>query len=98
MNGLGQVGLPGGEGFGFIMSVPISIPMAHALHQLGGRIAQVHRDFVVRVLADVGHTPIEGVINSVALGRQGQVGHRLGQRQLPFWRPQAFLSVPGFHA
>lgn len=98
VDGFRQVGFPRSEGPRLVVGVAIALAVPHGLEQLGGRVAQVYRHLVVRVLANIGHALVEGLVHGVALGRQRQVGDRLGQGQLPFGRAQPLLGVPSVQA
>src|SRR5690554_222184 len=65
VDGLWQIGLPCSKSIRFMMGVAVRVAMTHAFQQFGGRVAQMHRHLVIRILAYIGHTFIVGLINRI---------------------------------
>ena len=71
------------------MGIAVLMAVAEFLHQLRWRIAQMHRHLARLVLFDEGACLVVRHIAGVALGGDGQIDHRLPQRQLAFRRAEA---------
>ena len=77
------------------MGIPVGLAVTKFLHQARGRIAQVNRHLHRAEAPRVLHGGLVGGIHRIALGRRGQVEHRLGDGELPLRAAEPFLDVPG---
>ena len=75
------------------MRVAVARAVAQLLHQLGGRVAQVHGHGAGAVFAHEGAGALVGHVGGVALGGHGQIQRALGQRQLAFGAAQALINL-----
>ncbi len=80
------------------MRVTIAFGIAQILHQPGGRVAQVERHrFLARVL-DVVLRRRVGRVHRIRLGREAEIDHRLGQRQITLGRAEKIDGLLGREA
>ena len=77
------------------MRVPVIPSVSQVLHQPGRCIAQVRRHRTRAVLPDEGLRGLPGDIRGVGLRSDGQIEHRLRQRQLALGRAEPLVGLRG---
>ncbi|MPN38689.1 hypothetical protein SDC9_186214 [bioreactor metagenome] len=91
---LREVLFSGGIGIWLIMGVTIFLTVAHLLHQLRRRIAQVNRHVVIRTFTCISQRGFEGGVNCITFRRAGQINNRLSNRTFAFRWSHAGKAVP----
>ena len=76
------------------MGIAIALAVTQILHQRGGRVTQAQRHFLGATLLHFAHGGLECLVDSIALGRAGQIDNGLGHRQFAFRTAEAFLGLP----
>jgi hypothetical protein len=74
--------------------VLVALAVAQAFHQLGRRVAQVHRHVERALLFDRGARLVVSHVGRVALRRHGQPDRQLRQPQLAFGAAQTLVGIP----
>ncbi len=92
---LRKAALGKGNTVGRVVIIDIVGTVPERLHQLGGRVAQMIGNRLAGTLAYDLAGLLPGHIGGVALGRDGQVDHRLGQRQFALRTAQPLITLPG---